>query len=205
MAAAPLRFRCYQCNQLLGVSRSKIGATLRCPKCEAELIVPDPDEVVENAGVATLSPTAQDSADQGIPADLIDIRPEDIRVEPGAARPLPSREPSPSPAVEFRLPPDEPPRPQCPEVPEFGPSIAENLAPGVASRPEEPEPSPEIVVPGLQVGSNRRRLEPTSSVRSRDIVLPRSVVAAWSLFVLIALGLAFLAGLLAGHFLWKVH
>ncbi|MHC5542018.1 hypothetical protein ACYOEI_27680, partial [Singulisphaera rosea] len=107
MAAAPLRFRCYQCNQLLGVSRSKIGTTLRCPKCDADLIVPDPDDVAENAGVTTVSPSGLDSADQGIPADLIDIRPEDIRVEPGAARLLPTREPSPTPEVETRLPPDE--------------------------------------------------------------------------------------------------
>ncbi|MHC5543793.1 hypothetical protein ACYOEI_36665, partial [Singulisphaera rosea] len=74
----------------------------------------------------------------------------------------------------------------------------------VAAEPASSAPEPEVVVPGLQVGSNRR-LEPVSSTRSRDIVLPRSAVAAWSLFVLIAQGLAFLAGLLAGHFLWKVH
>ena len=32
----------------------------------------------------------------------------------------------------------------------------------------------------------------------------RSVVATWSLFVLLAQALAFLAGLLAGHFIWRV-
>ena len=32
--------------------------------------------------------------------------------------------------------------------------------------------------------------------------LPRSVVAAWSLFVLLAQALAFVAGLLAGHYIW---
>jgi hypothetical protein len=32
--------------------------------------------------------------------------------------------------------------------------------------------------------------------------MPRSAVVAWSLFVLLALVLAFVAGLLAGHFVW---
>jgi hypothetical protein len=41
--------------------------------------------------------------------------------------------------------------------------------------------------------------------RARDLVLPRSVVASWSLFVLLAQALAFLAGLLAGHYIWRVH
>jgi hypothetical protein len=43
------------------------------------------------------------------------------------------------------------------------------------------------------------------TTRARDITLPRSVVTAWSLFVLLALGMAFAAGLLAGHFLWRVR
>ena len=37
----------------------------------------------------------------------------------------------------------------------------------------------------------------------REVVLPASVVLAWSLFVLAAIALSFLAGLLVGHFLWK--
>jgi hypothetical protein len=41
--------------------------------------------------------------------------------------------------------------------------------------------------------------------RARDVVLPRSVVLAWSLFVLLALALAFGAGLLAGHYIWWVY
>jgi hypothetical protein len=67
-------------------------------------------------------------------------------------------------------------------------------------------PTATPVVPPIQI-------EPESIVasrgpapgRPRDVVLPRSVAATWSLFVLLALALAFLAGLLAGHFVWKVH
>jgi hypothetical protein len=37
---------------------------------------------------------------------------------------------------------------------------------------------------------------------SRDVVIPRLAVLSWSLFVVIALFLAFVAGLLVGHFVW---
>ena len=44
-----------------------------------------------------------------------------------------------------------------------------------------------------------------AAARPRDLTLPRSVVASWSLFVLLALLFAFFAGLLAGHYVWRVH
>ena len=62
--------------------------------------------------------------------------------------------------------------------------------PVVAPRPEELPARGE-----LPLADRRPRA-------SRDVVLPRLAVLAWSLFVLLALFLAFLAGLFAGHFLW---
>jgi uncharacterized integral membrane protein len=41
--------------------------------------------------------------------------------------------------------------------------------------------------------------------RPRDVILPRAAVVAWSLFAIVALFLAFVGGLLAGHFLWVVR
>lgn len=41
MAAEPIRFRCFQCQKLLGVSPSKVGAIVACPSCGMELIVPE--------------------------------------------------------------------------------------------------------------------------------------------------------------------
>ena len=87
MAGVPLKFRCYQCNQLLGVSRAKVGTVVACPKCRADLIVPDPDEsdLASDAEGADSSQSSRlaDVSEEGISLDLLDIRPEDIRVEPG--------------------------------------------------------------------------------------------------------------------------
>ena len=41
--------------------------------------------------------------------------------------------------------------------------------------------------------------------RVSEVVLPASVVLSWSLFALLGIALSFVAGLLMGHFLWKVH
>ena len=82
MAGLPIKFRCYQCNQLMGIPRSKAGRVVNCRKCGAELVVPEPDE-----SLASGSPTASSDAapafladlDAGLPIELADIRPEDIR------------------------------------------------------------------------------------------------------------------------------
>ncbi len=41
------------------------------------------------------------------------------------------------------------------------------------------------------------------SLRSRDVVLPRTAVVAYSTFALLGLLCAFLTGLLIGHFVWR--
>ncbi|MGE3820326.1 MAG: hypothetical protein AB7I30_13010, partial [Isosphaeraceae bacterium] len=65
----------------------------------------------------------------------------------------------------------------------------------------------ELDVPPIRLdpsrpAQSRRRTPP---VRPSDLVVPRTVAAAWSLLVLFAVGFAFLAGLLIGHFVWRVH
>ncbi|HZV07420.1 MAG TPA: hypothetical protein VE999_20215 [Gemmataceae bacterium] len=39
----PIRFRCSHCNQLMGIARRKAGTMVRCPTCQAEVLVPQPD------------------------------------------------------------------------------------------------------------------------------------------------------------------
>jgi hypothetical protein len=41
----PVRFRCAYCNQLLGISRRKVGTVVRCPTCAGQLTVPSKDEI----------------------------------------------------------------------------------------------------------------------------------------------------------------
>lgn len=196
MAGVPIKFRCYRCNQLLGVARSKVGMVVSCPKCAADLVVPDLDEAA-----ATPSSSSTNNADltsaflselaSGMPLAIPDIRPEDIRVEPG----LPFESYPPAPA-------EPEPGPSPPAYREPIPSPAE---PPPSPKPIASEPVFEAAVPPIRVEPPRLAFERAPAVRSRDLVLPRSVVAFWSLFVLLAQALAFLAGLLAGHYLWRVH
>jgi hypothetical protein len=217
MAAVPIKFRCYRCHQLLGVARSKAGAVVACPKCSAELVVPQPSEPVTGPASADVTASFEartDGGDPGLSLDFLDIRPEDIRVEPGLSS-VRNAEPARAPAVEpdrveervqedrgvddwerAVAPTIDPPAPP--------PAAAEPVLPS-----EAPVPAPEKeVIPAIRVDAPIKRgaanLSPAST-RGRDLILPRSVVAAWSLFVLLALAFAFLAGLLAGHYVWRVH
>jgi hypothetical protein len=208
MAGVPVKFRCYQCNQLLGVTRSKIGSVVACPKCATGLIVPDPDEASPAVAPATgqeapsvpgpsplaeTTPAFLQALEAGLPVELADLRPEDIRAEstiPWSPAPeVPSPLPDPIPTA----PAPEPPPPMMPPVPP---------TPVVAP---EPDPVVSPIVPPIKIESPPLVQSRTTPARPRDLVLPRSVVASWSLFVLMAQALAFLAGLLAGHYIWKVH
>lgn len=174
MTGTPIKFRCYRCNQLLGAARSKAGGVVACPKCAAELEVPEPSES---------APAPSGSLDSGLSLDYLDIRPEDIRVEPGLNAVLAEPEP----------PAGDPPAPDPADAP-------------TVTLPVPPRDDGDAVIPPIRLDAPTlkapaRALPP----RPRDLVLPRSVVTAWSLFVLLALAFAFLSGLLAGHYVWRVH
>jgi len=196
----PLKFRCYRCNQLLGASRSKVGTVISCPKCGSALVVPEPDE--ETAPVARSVKPVLGALTSGGPQDtesILDIRPEDIRVEPGIELLRPdvdeeletvANDDDADIANETVAPPPEPEE-----------TVVVTKAPVPV-----PPPLPEAVPPiQVEVPPDVRPHESYGRTRARDVVLPRSVVLAWSLFVLAALALAFGAGLLAGHYVWRVH
>lgn len=65
--------------------------------------------------------------------------------------------------------------------------------------------NPEIIAPPIEIEPILPPPIPSNSSarRADDVVMPASVVLAWSLFVLAALALAFLAGLMIGHYYWK--
>lgn len=162
MPSAPMKIRCYSCGQLLGVSRSKAGRVIACPKCASELTIP--------------------------PLDALEL------VETG--KPSPINEPSDD-MEEFGLPE---------KFPEEAPA---DFEPAGAATAEAVEPAAEIKIPAIRVESTSKIRGSSNSVKvgatNRDLLIPRSVVAAWSLLVLAALMFAFLTGLLAGHFIWREH
>jgi DNA-directed RNA polymerase subunit RPC12/RpoP len=230
-AGVPIKFRCTQCGRLLGASRSKAGEAVACPKCGMTVFVPAspdpaPPQSSSSSGIVRApaddptaglgpNPDPSTSLDTGIPLDFLDIRPEDIRVEPGARgmplnifppaehdddqAPEPELELEPEPesetsAVAIRLEP----------LPPAAPSTAPEAAPDTPSSPE-PSPGPDVVVPPIRLESPGSTVPKTRALLARphDLVLPRSVVTAWSLFVLLALAMSFVAGLLTGHYLWR--
>jgi hypothetical protein len=231
MSEDPLRFRCYQCNQLLGVSFRRAGTVIACPKCGAELKVPRPDEqaaTVEatqaspglppqsrlpatptaptSKSASTTLPSFMEEIAAAIPDDLATLRPEDIRVEAEfvdlvvttSDRIVPSVQPAvESPPVELADEPDAveaytPKTPPPAEVPpitpvEQGAVDAATVGELSAIKIETPTLRP----PGRQLQS------------APEVILQPATVLAWSLLVLLSLPMAFLAGLLIGHFVWR--
>jgi hypothetical protein len=187
-------------------------------------VVPDPDEVAQPAAPDPISEarhgfTSSEGAEgtpaflsalaAGLPVELADIRPEDIRAETSAdwSPPVVSTAPE-APAVEpyplevAPAPIEESPRRTADEAP---PAPVPEPVRAPASTPAPAPPAVESLVSAIKLEQPSVAGERTPAARSRDLVLPRSVVAFWTLFVLLAQALAFLAGLLAGHFVWRVH
>ena len=59
------------------------------------------------------------------------------------------------------------------------------------------------VVPPIEIETSSLRTPATEPRIIHEVILPAAVVLAWSVFVLAAIALSFLAGLLVGHFLWR--
>jgi hypothetical protein len=145
MPAAAITFRCYQCQKLLGASRSRIGSVVNCPKCSAELVVPEP-EAPATEDSPSPEPSPSQSAidvDDGFPAGLIQTEPRpapdqssasffpDLRTQT-VGQPFPfiqtEESTAPPPAVDRRKP--KRPRPPSPE-----PSSSESFFPDPALFP----------------------------------------------------------------------
>jgi hypothetical protein len=151
-------------------------------------------------------PSFLDDIAAAIPDDLVALRPEDIRVEAEFVDlVITTSEPtslSTMPVTQVK--PDE-------LLP--GPLSAETLLPDAppvsrisSSAPGEQIPVdaalgavlPEITIEPPTILPANRVIGPV-----HEVVLQPAVVLAWSLLVLLSLPLAFIAGLLIGHFLWK--
>src|SRR5271157_3764321 len=246
-----LRFRCYRCNQLLGVSFRKAGTVSSCPRCAAELKVPRPEEQTVTADasrsghgftpesrvpVSSTAPTSKSGGNAlpsfmeeiaaAIPDDLATLRPEDIRVEaefvdlvvttpegitsstPAALEPRFEKLPGDPVEVEAYFAQTPPPAEHPPVVrAEPPPVVRAELPPVVPAepRPEDPPVDPAIgaVLPAIKI-ETPSLLPPGRQLQAvSEVILQPATVLAWSLLVLLALPMAFLAGLLMGHFVWK--
>ncbi len=190
--------------------------------------VPNPSEPPPRAEGPS-PPSFLDEISALIPPELASLRPEDLRVEAdvfGAIvrQPIPTPAP-PSPVADaFLLPGSlsgsgwspspstvEPTVTESPSSPgETTPTssptlpVAVDLPPPLPGSRTAPVSEASVVIPSIRVEPDPIRGDSTVEPRAiREVVLPASVVLAWSLFVLSAIPMSFLAGLLIGHFLWK--
>ena len=191
------RFRCYQCQKLMGAPPSRFGKVVKCPGCGAELVVPSPDD---GARSDTSSGSGVDLG--GGENDLgIDLGGLDLNLKPTPARATSG--------TSLR-------------DPNFGVDQTNPISAFLEATPPEPSPDAGLVAAApdvstepqsLETVDTARRVSPLTgrkpiavetdlATRRRDVVLPRTVVLAWALSALLGLGFAFLAGLMIGHSLW---
>ena len=200
------KFRCTQCQKMLGAPPSKVGLVVQCPKCRAELIVPPPEPDATGGPGRDLDDPPIRLEDLGL---RLDFGAELPRVPPTAASPS---EPSPidfltrvaaeaAPQVRF-----QPPTPDDQSAIDPGADLDDPEPDDNPAFPKVPDP---LDTPLASRPRNRRRAQGRrsdlleSAPRRRDVVLPRTAAVAWSLFGLLGLASAFAAGLLVGHFLWR--
>ncbi len=176
------------------------------------------------AGTATSNAgTSQSSAPEiptflaeiagAIPPEVAELRPEDLRVEAEVFESI-TREPSP-PAAPALMPQPANETPAASPVenrePDLTPSELSSLfapAPEPSEPPLAPTRTPPVsgearaFVPPIEVEPESILPARAEVRRSHEVILPASVVLAWSLLVLLGIAFSFLAGLLIGHFLW---
>jgi hypothetical protein len=207
------------------------------PKAQPEFAGPQESAATATATAVqsdTKGPQAPAYVDEiaaSLPPDLIDLKPEDLRVEAEFFESLTRqsrtpvvREPAPWSAAEsvgpsfasetFALPFPTPivVETASAPAPSVGPPVLTETV-DLAPRPVEPPPPvpatarTEAPVVGTAIEIEHPTIMPPGVEvrRVSEVVLPASVVLAWSLFALLGIALSFVAGLLMGHFLWRVH
>jgi hypothetical protein len=158
-------------------------------------------------------PSFMEEIAAAIPDDLATLRPEDIRVEaefadlvvttgappasiaPPPAEPVPEIAPAttvPSPPRSVPQPPPPVPAPAVPTTAAVVPTPAQPVDVGVGS------PLPAITIEPPSILPREREYKTV-----QEVILQPATVLAWSLLVLMALPMAFVAGLLIGHFVWR--
>jgi phage FluMu protein Com len=177
--------------------------------------------------ISAESPSFLDEIAAIIPPEVASLRPEDLRVEAEffnqlSHEPAPPVRSEPEPSLTARSDPFQfpesfspedfpPPQPEKPlrYPPAGGFAVETDLVAAtsalIQTPPPLPAPAPEPIVPPIQFEPPPVTLLPPSQEPRRisEVTLPASVVVAWSLFVLVAVAMSFIAGLMMGHFLWR--
>jgi len=220
----------------------RLGVRLDAPPRNEPASAPPPAPLPEaTAAMAAVGTNPREPTPPGyfdeiaavLPPDLIDLKPEDLRVEAEFFESL-ARQPQPPPVIREPAP-WPPPASLAPSFasesfasPSFAPPFGEtagapsppavtksflaetvDLAPKPVEMPVSPPVPARVDAPlvGTSIEIEHPPILPpgTEIRRIREVVLPASVVVSWSLFVLLGITLSFVAGLLMGHFLWTHH
>ncbi|WP_152049771.1 hypothetical protein [Tautonia marina] len=189
---------------------------MNCPKCGTTLVVPEPmaggappgsggSAPKDSSGPTSVSPDANLEEHQSSSGffDAVELSSDELRnlfpEETGETQEEPERDQDDPAAGQAGFDPEpgrrvtEPGRVEAVEAPA-------NEAIGLKIQEPSPSLGPQVLTESPDPGGpNGAMMRPRVS---RDVVIPRLAVLSWSLFVLIALFLAFVAGLLVGHFVW---
>jgi phage FluMu protein Com len=252
MPAEHLKLRCYRCTQLLAVAASRAGTIVSCPKCKAELQIPSLESATagdsqseagsesearprRRAGAAVASPqspskpaevaTFLEGVAGTIPAEVAELRPEDLRVEAEFFESLTQRRlaaegtgpggvaESDSLRVFAPIDASESP-PDWPSAEEVTSAFAPAAPPEEEQKTEiapadleipRPSPKADLVAPPIEIETPALLKAAEAQRHIREVVVPASAVLMWLLFGLAGLALSFIAGLMIGHFLWTMH
>jgi phage FluMu protein Com len=149
-----------------------------------------------------------------IPPEVAELRPEDLRVEAEVFQSI-TREaiPPPPPSISPSVVEVPPPFPVLDSKLKPMPELSNLFAP--APQPIAPSPAPDTgsaatgesraFVPPIEIEPPSVRAAGVVTRRPHEVILPASVVLVCEIFALVGLAFSFIAGLMIGHFLWKVH
>lgn len=167
----PIRFRCAYCNQLMGISRRKAGTIVRCPKCSGQVVVPNPDDQPADDH----TPPPNEAGSRGAGKALEDLELDDLLA--GAASETSAKQQG----------ANKPPRP----------------APRPVTDPSPPpdfdsEPMAEVDVEPVEAVAGAPAGAPPALLPPGVVLLPRRLLLAVGVVLLLLVGLAFLIGFLLG-------
>jgi hypothetical protein len=167
-------------------------------------------------------PSYLDEIAAAIPADLADLRPEDLRVEAEFFHNL-ARAPESEPTSEAESFPAAAPEPPAAfRSVDLAPSVNPIAVTADAPKPagqthslESPHTVPWLETPAAAIKPSPDvppiEIEPASILPPdrefrpvQEVVLPASVVLVWSVFALVGIATSFIAGLMLGHYFWKM-